>query len=113
MLEEGKTLEELEEERAMKEQLSHQKVLEMVGDLPDADIRYATLSFADVRVGVLVSCQYLTRQYRPPDNVLFICKLNAATREEDLHLIFSRFGPIKSCEIIKDKKVCISFIVMI
>lgn len=50
-----------------------------VGDLPDADVR-------------------------PPDNVLFVCKLNPVTTDEDLEMIFSRFGPIRSCEVIKDHK---------
>ena len=51
----------------------------MLGDLPDADIK-------------------------PPDNVIFVCKLNPVTRDEDLQLIFSRFGTIKSCEVVKDWK---------
>ncbi len=51
----------------------------MVGDLPFAEIR-------------------------PPENILFVCKLNPVTRSEDLELIFSRFGRIMSCEVIKDKK---------
>lgn len=51
----------------------------MVGDLPFADVA-------------------------PPENVLFICKLNAITTSEDLELIFSRFGTILSCEIIKEPK---------
>lgn len=50
-----------------------------VGDLPDADIK-------------------------PPDNVLFVCKLNPVTTSEDLEMIFSRFGSITSCEVIKDQK---------
>ena len=54
--------------------------LEIVGDLPYADIK-------------------------PPENVLFVCKLNPVTRSEDLELIFSRFGEIRSCEVIRDKKV--------
>lgn len=54
--------------------------LEMVGDLPHAEVR-------------------------PPENILFVCKLNPVTRSEDLELIFSRFGTILSCEVIKDKKV--------
>ena len=54
--------------------------LEIVGDLPHADIK-------------------------PPENVLFVCKLNPVTRSEDLELIFSRFGEIRSCEVIRDKKV--------
>jgi len=51
----------------------------MVGDLPFANVR-------------------------PPENVLFVCKLNAVTRDEDLELIFSRFGTIMSCQVIRDKK---------
>jgi len=53
--------------------------LEMVGDLPFANVR-------------------------PPENVLFVCKLNSVTRDEDLELIFSRFGKIMSCQVIRDKK---------
>ncbi|PWY98244.1 cyclophilin-like protein [Testicularia cyperi] len=53
--------------------------LEMVGDLPFAEIR-------------------------PPENILFVCKLNPVTRSDDLELIFSRFGKILSCEVIRDKK---------
>lgn len=51
----------------------------MVGDIPDAEMK-------------------------PPENVLFICKLNPITEDKDLELIFSRFGDIKSCEIIRDYK---------
>ncbi|KAI7196352.1 Peptidyl-prolyl cis-trans isomerase-like, partial [Hortaea werneckii] len=40
----------------------------------------------------------------PPEQVLFVCKLNPVTRDEDLELIFSRFGKILSCEVIRDKK---------
>ncbi len=40
----------------------------------------------------------------PPENVLFVCKLNAVTTEEDLEVIFARFGPIKCCEVIRDRK---------
>ncbi len=36
--------------------------------------------------------------------MLFVCKLNPATRDEDLELIFGRFGEIKSCEVIRDSK---------
>lgn len=53
--------------------------LEMVGDLPFAEIR-------------------------PPENILFVCKLNPVTRSDDLELIFSRFGKIMSCEVVKDRK---------
>lgn len=54
-------------------------VLEMLGDLPDANIK-------------------------PPENVAFLCKLNRVTTDEDLFMIFSRFGPIKNCDIVKDWK---------
>ncbi|WAR09372.1 PPIL4-like protein [Mya arenaria] len=40
----------------------------------------------------------------PPENVLFVCKLNPVTTDEDLEIIFSRFGAIKSCEVIRDHK---------
>jgi peptidyl-prolyl cis-trans isomerase-like 4 len=77
-------LEELPEEEAEKQRRKQAAAasaltLEMVGDLPFAHVR-------------------------PPENVLFVCKLNPVTRDEDLELIFSRFGPIMSCQVIRDKK---------
>lgn len=51
----------------------------MLNDLPDADIK-------------------------PPDNVLFVCKLNVVTNQTDLELIFSRFGAIKECDVVRDWK---------
>jgi len=74
-----RSLEEQEEELKVKEAKSRSQVLEIIGDIPDADVK-------------------------PPDNVLFVCKLNPVTTEEDLELIFSRFGEIRSCEVIKDWK---------
>uniref|UniRef100_A0A0B6ZKF4 Peptidyl-prolyl cis-trans isomerase n=1 Tax=Arion vulgaris TaxID=1028688 RepID=A0A0B6ZKF4_9EUPU len=74
-----KTEEELAEVMAEKEAKANTQILEMVGDLPDADVA-------------------------PPENVLFICKLNPVTTSEDLEIIFSRFGPIVSCDVIKDSK---------
>ena len=71
--------EALDAVRRAREARAQALTLEMVGDLPFADVR-------------------------PPENVLFVCKLNAVTRSEDLELIFSRFGEILSCEIIRDKK---------
>ena len=53
--------------------------LEMVGDLP----------FANVRL---------------PENVIFVCKLKPVTRDDDLELIFSRFGLIMNCQVIRDKR---------
>lgn len=55
------------------------QVLEIIGDLPDKNVK-------------------------PPDNVLFVCKLNPVTTDEDLEIIFSRFGTIICCEIIRDYK---------
>lgn len=54
-------------------------ILEMLGDLPDSSIA-------------------------PPENVAFICKLHPVTTDQDLFSLFSRFGPIKSCEVIRDYK---------
>ena len=71
--------EELIENIKKKEAKSRAIVLEMTGDIPDADIK-------------------------PPEEVLFVCKLNPVTTDADLELIFSRFGTIKSCEIIRDNK---------
>uniref|UniRef100_A0A3B4FWA2 Peptidyl-prolyl cis-trans isomerase n=2 Tax=Haplochromini TaxID=319058 RepID=A0A3B4FWA2_9CICH len=85
----GKGAEELEEKLKEKEAKTQAILLEMVGDLPDADVK-------------------------PPENVLFVCKLNPVTTDEDLEIIFSRFGCIKSCEIIRDWKtgdsLCYAFI---
>ncbi len=41
---------------------------------------------------------------KPPENVLFVCKLNPLTDEEDLQLIFSRFDPRAKAEIIRDQE---------
>lgn len=75
----GKSEEEIENELRERAAASNALVLEIIGDLPSADVK-------------------------PPENVLFICKLNPITRSEDLKMIFSRFGGINSCEIIKDKE---------
>lgn len=75
----GKTQEDIEEE--IKQQNSRLKVLNLqtMEDIPDMEIK-------------------------PPENVLFVCKLNRSTQEKDLGVIFSRFGPVKSCNIIRDWK---------
>ena len=75
------TLPEEEAEKLRRERAAAASALtlEMVGDLPFANVR-------------------------PPENVLFVCKLNPVTRDEDLELIFSRFGVIMSCQVIRDKK---------
>ena len=69
-----------EEERRRNNASAAALTLEIVGDLPHAEIK-------------------------PPENILFVCKLNPVTRSDDLELIFSRFGKINSCEVIRDKKV--------
>ncbi|KAF7824389.1 peptidyl-prolyl cis-trans isomerase CYP59 isoform X1 [Senna tora] len=80
---------ELEEVIRAKEAHSRAVVLESIGDIPDAEIK-------------------------PPDNVLFVCKLNPVTEDDDLHTIFSRFGTVVSAEIIRDHKtgdsLCYAFI---
>lgn len=69
----------VEKKRREREAAAQALTLEMVGDLPFAEVK-------------------------PPENVLFVCKLNPVTTDEDLQLIFSRFGTILSCEVIRDKK---------
>ncbi|KAF3164600.1 Peptidyl-prolyl cis-trans isomerase cyp6 [Orbilia oligospora] len=68
-----------EMQRREREARAQALTLEMVGDLPFADVK-------------------------PPENVLFVCKLNPVTQDEDLELIFSRFGKILSCEVIRDQR---------
>ncbi|EFN52100.1 hypothetical protein CHLNCDRAFT_56335 [Chlorella variabilis] len=77
--EETRDLDEIERANREKEAHNRAVVLEMIGDLPEADAK-------------------------PPPNMLFICKLNPVTTEEDLEIIFSRFGTITSCDIIRDWK---------
>lgn len=78
------------ESRAAKEAASSAVLLEMTGDLPSADAR-------------------------PPESALFVCKLNPVTVASDLDLIFSRFGDITQCDIVKDVKtgasLCYGFVV--
>ncbi|CAG8445196.1 4960_t:CDS:2 [Diversispora eburnea] len=81
--------EQMEKLQRQKEAQAQALTLEMIGDIPFAEVK-------------------------PPENVLFVCKLNPVTGDEDLELIFSRFGIINSCEIIRDKKtnesLCYAFI---
>ncbi|GBE59327.1 RNA recognition motif domain containing protein [Babesia ovata] len=79
------------DELKAREAKSRAVVLEILGDIPDADVA-------------------------PPKNVLFVCKLNQVTEQDDLKLIFSRleshiptlyvrrFGPVRSCDVIRDYK---------
>lgn len=77
----GEDVDELAMEKLRREREARAQALtlEMVGDLPFAEVK-------------------------PPENVLFVCKLNPVTHDEDLELIFSRFGKILSCEVIRDKR---------
>ncbi|XP_042384392.1 peptidyl-prolyl cis-trans isomerase CYP59-like isoform X2 [Zingiber officinale] len=81
--------EEIEERLRSKEAHTNAAILESIGDIPDADVK-------------------------PPENVLFVCKLNPVTQDEDLHTIFSRFGTVTSADIIRDYKtgdsLCYAFI---
>lgn len=63
------TTEEIIEMQKDKEAKTRATILEIVGDIPDVDIA-------------------------PPENVLFVCKLNPVTNDDDLEIIFSRFGKI-------------------
>ena len=65
----GMSFEEVEEMRKEKEAKARATILEIVGDIPDAEMA-------------------------PPENVLFVCKLNPVTSDDDLEIIFSRFGKI-------------------
>ncbi|EFN77766.1 peptidyl-prolyl cis-trans isomerase-like 4 [Harpegnathos saltator] len=73
----GMTTEEILEMQKDKEAKTRATILEIVGDIPDADIA-------------------------PPENVLFVCKLNPVTNDDDLEIIFNRFGKIIGCEVIRD-----------
>lgn len=70
---------EIQEIMNEKEAKANAQILTMIGDLPSEEVK-------------------------PEDNVLFVCKLNPVTTDEDLEIIFSRFGTIKSCEVIRDHK---------
>lgn len=54
-------------------------MLEIAGDLPEANVK-------------------------PPESTLFVCKLNRLTRDEDLEIIFSKYGEIESCQIARDRR---------
>ena len=52
---------------------------------------------AEHRANLLTIIGDLPDEHAEPDkNVLFVCKLNPVTTDEDLELIFSRFGDIKT-----------------
>lgn len=69
--------EKQEEEWRKRQDTSRAVMLEMLGDRPSAEIK-------------------------APENVLFVCKLNPLTTDEDLELIFARFDSSAKAEIIRD-----------
>ncbi|XP_076290394.1 peptidyl-prolyl cis-trans isomerase sig-7 isoform X1 [Lasioglossum baleicum] len=75
----GMTAEEIMEVQKEKEAKARATILEIVGDIPDAEMA-------------------------PPENVLFVCKLNPVTNDDDLEIIFSRFGKVVGCEVIRDRQ---------
>jgi peptidyl-prolyl cis-trans isomerase-like 4 len=90
-IEQNEKLDEIELEKKTREQEARSRavVLEMIGDLPDVDAK-------------------------PPEESLFVCKLNPVTTDEDLEIIFSRFGKVTTCDVIRDRKtgdsLCYAFI---
>lgn len=78
-IEEVGTIEEIEARKRANEAAANALILETLGDLPFAAIR-------------------------PPENTLFVCKLNPITSSESLELVFSRFGKILSCQVVKDSR---------
>lgn len=78
----------LKQEEEEREARSRAEVLEIIGDIGAADLK-------------------------PPENVLFICKLNPVTEADDLEIIFSRFGECKA-DILRDKitgdSLCYGFV---
>jgi peptidyl-prolyl cis-trans isomerase-like 4 len=70
---ESEVLEAVRKHKAKSQALA----LELLDDLPDAEAK-------------------------TPGNMLFVCRLNPVTKERDLELIFSRFGLIKSVEVVRD-----------
>lgn len=64
------------------------EALVLLGELPDADVR-------------------------PPDNILFVCKLNPTTTGRSLAIPFSRFGRVLSSDVVTDRhgaSLCYAFI---
>lgn len=95
----GKGAEELEERLREKEAKTQAILLEMVRRSKHLNSAFSyqrcrrshtLLSYCILQVGDLPDADM-----RPPENVLFVCKLNPVTTDEDLEIIFSRFGAIK------------------
>ena len=64
--------EEIKEEIAVKAKRSREKVMEILGDIPDAEVT-------------------------APENVLFVCKLNPVTRDEVCPYFCAAVAPFKMC----------------
>lgn len=75
----GETDERGEDVRRQREADTSALTLETLGDLPFASIR-------------------------PPENVLFVCKLNPATRADDLGILFGRFGRVVTTHLCRDAR---------
>lgn len=73
------TKSQLKEQTEKYQTKARAQVLEILNDLPEAEVE-------------------------PPKNVLFVCQLNPVTQEHDLEIIFSRFGKITSCDVVRDWK---------
>jgi peptidyl-prolyl cis-trans isomerase-like 4 len=76
---ENDTEEKIKEKLRKQESKNKTVMLELLEDLPNSNVS-------------------------PPKNVLFICRLNPITQAKDLENIFGKFGPIKDCKIVRDKK---------
>eukprot|EP00835_Amoeboradix_gromovi_P002723 NODE_160_length_16633_cov_0.230132.p5 type:complete len:330 gc:universal NODE_160_length_16633_cov_0.230132:4973-3984(-) len=68
-----------EDEQEVENAEKSAKTLEILGDIPFSNLK-------------------------PAENNLFICKLNPITVEDDLKLLFGRFGEILQCKIVRDKQ---------
>ncbi|CAD2212701.1 RNA-binding protein [Angomonas deanei] len=56
----------------------------------------------------------VNNEINPPDNVLFVCKLNPLTDSEGLKLCFSQFGKVLAADVVVDKQtkasLCYGFV---
>ena len=75
----GRTAEKIEYSLKEEGAKAQATMLEIIRDLPNADVAL-------------------------PENVLFVCNFNPVTNDDNLELIFSRFGEINNCEVIRNWK---------
>ena len=54
-----------------------------------------TLGYIHFFITELFAGDIADADMKPPENVLFVCKLNPVTSSDDLEIIFSRFGTIE------------------